>query len=228
MLETQREGFPGLGTLLQRMRVEADTLELESGDKALAERMLAGDRQAFDVFFESHMPGLYRFTLARLRDRDQTREVVQTSIVKAIAHLETYRGEASLTAWLYTICRNEIHRCFRRRRRSPHQVELAEDLPEVRGALDSLAAGFADPETAANRDEVARLVHATLDHLPPHYGHALEWKYLDGLSVKEIARRLKLAPKAAESLLTRARAAFRDGYAAATRAPLTAWDGSSA
>jgi DNA-directed RNA polymerase specialized sigma24 family protein len=54
-----------------------------------------------------------------------------------------------------------------------------------------------------------------LDHLSPHYGEegqALEWKYLDGLSVKEIAARLRLAPKAAESLLTRARRAFRDGF----------------
>lgn len=210
------------------MRFEADTLELESGDKALAERMLAGDREAFDDFFESHMPGLYRFTMARLGEREATREIVQTAICKAIAHLETYRGEASLTAWLYTICRNEIRRHFRRRGRAPSQVDLAEDLPQVRGALDSLAASLATPETTVARGEVARLVHATLDHLPPHYGHALEWKYLDGLSVKEIARRLKLAPKAAESLLTRARAAFRDGYSSATRERLPAWDGGSA
>lgn len=55
-----------------------------------------------------------------------------------------------------------------------------------------------------------RLVEATLDSLPGHYGEILEWKYLDGLTVAEIAGRLGLGVKAAESLLTRAREAFRE------------------
>ena len=56
-------------------------------------------------------------------------------------------------------------------------------------------------------------MQSTLDHLPPRYGHALEWKYIEGLSVDEVARRLGLGYKAAESLLTRARQAFREGFA---------------
>jgi RNA polymerase sigma-70 factor (ECF subfamily) len=55
-------------------------------------------------------------------------------------------------------------------------------------------------------------VHLTLDLLPEHYARALQWKYVDGLSVEQIATRLGLSGKAAESLLTRARQAFRDGY----------------
>jgi RNA polymerase sigma-70 factor (ECF subfamily) len=46
--------------------------------------------------------------------------------------------------------------------------------------------------------------------LPQRYGDVLEWKYIDGLEVAEIARRLEVGPKAAESVLGRARAAFRD------------------
>ena len=52
----------------------------------------------------------------------------------------------------------------------------------------------------------------TLDHLPGRYGDVLEWKYMQELSVDEIADRLGVGYKAAESLLTRARAAFRDGF----------------
>ena len=53
----------------------------------------------------------------------------------------------------------------------------------------------------------------TLDYLPDNYGDALEWKYIQELSVQEIAARLKVSPKAAESLLSRAREAFRDAFA---------------
>jgi TonB-dependent Receptor Plug Domain/Sigma-70, region 4 len=49
-------------------------------------------------------------------------------------------------------------------------------------------------------------------HLPSHYADALEWKYIDEAPVQEIATRLGLGPKAAESLLTRARVAFRDAF----------------
>jgi RNA polymerase sigma-70 factor (ECF subfamily) len=57
------------------------------------------------------------------------------------------------------------------------------------------------------------LVQVVLDYLPRRYGDVLEWKYIQGLSVKEIAARLDVAPKAAESMLNRARIAFRDGFA---------------
>ena len=86
-------------------------------------------------------------------------------------------------------------------------------MPEVRAALESLAAAEGSgPDEAARRGEIKRFVQVTLDSLPPRYGNALEWKYIEGLSVKEIADRLAVGPKAAESILTRARQAFRDGF----------------
>jgi hypothetical protein len=89
-------------------------------------------------------------------------------------------------------------------------IDLSDDLPEIRAALESLGA-----EATVRRREVARIVQLVLDRLPNRYGDALEWKYIDGFSVAEIAERLALAPKAAESLLTRARTAFRDAFKAA-------------
>ena len=99
-------------------------------------------------------------------------------------------------------------------------MDLIEDTPQVRAALESLGSAFDDPENAFDRAEIGRLVQVALDQLPAHYGNALEWKYLEGLSVKQIAGRLKLSPKAVESLLTRAREAFRDGFRTLTRTPL--------
>jgi RNA polymerase sigma-70 factor (ECF subfamily) len=63
------------------------------------------------------------------------------------------------------------------------------------------------------REELARLVWSVLDHLPVRYGNALNWKYIQGRSVREVADGLGISAKAAESLLTRARQAFRDGFA---------------
>lgn len=174
------------------------------GDLTLVERMRAGDEKAFEAFGERYFKALYRFVSARLEgDRDLTREIVQTAVTKALAKLDTYRGEASLLTWLCSCCRNEILMHFRRQRTAPVDVELDEELAPVPGF---------DPEIALLQRERADWVHMALDGLPERYAQALEWKYLDYLPVQEIAARMGMRPKAAESLLTRARQAFRRNY----------------
>jgi RNA polymerase sigma-70 factor (ECF subfamily) len=173
--------------------------------------MIAGDERAFEDFSDNYIPILYRFASRRLdRDRELTREIVQSTVCKAIAKLSTFRGEAALTTWLCACCRTEIAGYFRRKSRPIREVELPED--DITLDTPWSLASLEGPEQDLLRKEAADLVHIALDSLPAHYGRALEWKYLEGLSVKEIAGRLEVGPKAAESLLTRARLAFRDGH----------------
>ena len=181
----------------------------ERSDRLLVARMLRGDEEAFASFFDTHFQPLYRFALQRVGgDADVAEEVAQTTMCRAMRKLSTYRGEASLMTWLCTICRHEISAYFEKRNRVPPMSDLSEEVPEIRAAIESLsAAGAAEQE---RRAEIGAVVRRVLDQLPVHYGEALEWKYIDGMSVVEIAERMRVAPKAAESLLTRARAAFRD------------------
>jgi RNA polymerase sigma-70 factor (ECF subfamily) len=188
-------------------------------DRELVQRMLSGDERAFTEFFDGHFPGLFRFAVARMgRDEDAAEDVVQATLCAAIPKLGTFRGEAALFTWLCTFCRHEISAFYRRTGRNHAAVELREDDPEVAAALESLSAtSDAGPEAAMRRDETARLVHLLLDRLPPRYATVLEWKYIDGLSVKEIAARFDLTSKAAESMLTRAREAFRERFSILTQ-----------
>jgi RNA polymerase sigma-70 factor, ECF subfamily len=180
-------------------------------DRAVARRIVGGDEAAFRDLFDRFFPRLYRFALVRVGgDRDTAQDIVQETFCNAIERLDRYRGEAALYTWFCQICRNAIADHYRRRKRGNERVVLLEDQPNARAILDALAGPTAEePDTGVWRQEVHRVVEATLDALPGHYGEVLEWKYLDGESVEEIARRLELGPKAAESLLTRARIAFR-------------------
>ena len=172
--------------------------------------MLEGDERALDELVERYSSALLRFSLARLGgNRELARETVQTALTKALSRLDTYRGESSLLTWLCACCRNEILMHLRRLRTAPVQVELDDD---AQPAVGSPSRREPDPETNLLRLETSQLVHITLDLLPPRYAQALEWKYVDQLPVDEIAARLGVRPKAAESLLTRARNAFRAGY----------------
>lgn len=189
--------------------------DLYEDDRALARRLLRGDESAFEHFFDTYSSRLYRFAAARVRnDGDAAEEIVQATLSKALAKLATYRGEAALFTWLCTFCRHEVSAHYARRERLAPERPLVEDSPDVRAALESLSAlSTTGPAEQYRRAEVARLVQVTLDSLPEPYGDALEWKYIQGWSVDEIADRLRVGPKAAESLLTRARQSFRDAFA---------------
>jgi RNA polymerase sigma-70 factor (ECF subfamily) len=187
----------------------------ERDDKALAARILAGDEAAFGQLFDELFPKLYRFAMLRLDgNRDDVCEVVQQTYCRAFEQLASYRGEASLFGWMCQICRNAIADLGRQRRRLVSEATAHDSDETIETFLEALSAPVEDePETQVLRMDLIRLVQSTLDSLPARYGDVLEWKYVDGLAVNEIAERLDLGPKAAESLLTRARAAFRDAMA---------------
>lgn len=205
------------------MKRDGQAVADHGGDLDLVRRLLAGDQAAFETFGELSFRALYRFALHRLDgDRELARDLTQTTLVKVLPKLATYRGEAALLTWLCACCRNEIRMHRRREASRPRQVALedaasAAALEVATAEAAQTAPGVAPPrpegpEAALVRRQAAQRVHLALDALPEHYARALEWKYLDRLPVRQIAWRLRLRPKAAESLLTRARGAFRKIY----------------
>lgn len=195
-------------------KVSGERPQLET-DRSLAARVAAGDRQAFDEFFREYFPRLYRFALTRTdSDADLAEEIVQRTMCVVVRKMSSYRGEALLFTWLCQICRNEMAAVFRQHGvESPGRVSI-EDHPSVQAALESIGMDEFRPEAQQRQDEIASFVRATLDYLPARYATALEMKYINGNSVAEIADELGIGEKAAESVLSRARAAFREGFKA--------------
>lgn len=182
------------------------------GEKQLVRRMLAGDERAFDAFFTAYFARVYRFALPRLNgDVEATREVVQIAMTKAMRKLASFRGDASLFTWICQICRREAVDHIRANRRHTRHVVLIDDQPELRLAIEAIEAPEDyDLVRSYGRAETGRLVQTVLDRLPLNYGNALEWKYMEGRSVEEIGERLGIGTTAAQSVLARARIAFRE------------------
>jgi RNA polymerase sigma-70 factor (ECF subfamily) len=178
----------------------------EGEETLLVERLCAGDERAFERFADCYLPSLLRYARSRLPgDSELARDVAQSTVSRVIENLASFRGESSLSTWMFACCRNEIAAHFRRAGRRPREVELApgEEWP----ATDP------SPEGTLLSAERVDLVHAALDRMSPVQARAMEWRYVEGLGVDEIARRLESSYKAAESLLSRGRVAFRTIYA---------------
>ena len=165
-------------------------------ERPLRDAAIAGDAFAWQRLFDSaydRVRAYCRWRAANLRDlADDCEQETWLVAVKRLRSFDPTQG--AFVGWVIGIAANVVRGKLRRRRRmSP----LPEHCPM--------------PCDKANRERAEAIAHA-LSRLPPRYEAVLRAKYLDGQSVDAIAQETGVSSKAVESLLTRARAAFRAAY----------------
>jgi len=183
-----------------------------NADLELARQILAGDASAMETFYQRYFSRLYRFVYYQVGgSHDDAQDVLQDALIAAIKSLSSYRGDSSLYSWLCGVAWNKAAD-FRRREYRMAQVEqrTIKDMVENKG-LDTSPM----PDHALLREENKERVQETLMALPEHYRQVLVLKYAEGLPVEDIAQIMRRTFKSTESLLTRARSAFRESYMAA-------------
>ena len=183
-------------------------------DRSLARRMARGSEDAFAEFWEQIFPVIYRYALSRSGgDAELAEDATQMTLTRVVQRIHTYRGEASLLTWTLTICRRVLYDNWSRDRRRGLEVPLEAEQntePALRALLETLSVDVA--ASAEARQATRQIVRLALDHLPPRQRIAVERRYLLDQSVREIAAALGVTEKAAESLLSRGRVAFRDAF----------------
>lgn len=182
-----------------------------SEDKQLVKRMLKGEQAAFDEFFARYHPRIYRFCKNRAPENDVDDIVIKT-MRQGMRRAETYRGESSLLTWLYQVARSELSAYYLQKGRQKNTLFI-EDNTAAMDHIDSLSIDEQfTPEGALNRQRHIALIHTMLDQLPGEYGRVLEMKYVEGIAVDDIAERLSTTNIAIQSMLARARKAFKSTY----------------
>ncbi|MCX7544700.1 RNA polymerase sigma factor [Marinicella gelatinilytica] len=185
-------------------------------DKQLVKQLLKGQTQAFNTFFDSYHSKLFRFILGRVDgDHDLAMDLAQETLCKALDNLKDYRAEAALFTWMCQIARSFIYAHFsKQKRRRRHVVPMAEH-PSIRKVLLTIADGQeTQPELQLHNQQIQQLIEEVLDHLPNNYGDLLTWKYIDELSVAEMAERANTTMVAIQSALARARQSFQQAFTA--------------
>ncbi len=190
-------------------------------DTAWKQRACTGDEQAIRDLVDASLEPLFRFSFYRVgRNRHLCEEVVQETIVRAISELPSYepgRSANNIFPWLAGLARNEIRRALscEPATKSLESIwtRMDEDLRSIFHELDSQPLA----DEVLEREETREMVNATMSQLPHHYREALEAKYVSRRSVREIAAARSTSEKSVESLLTRARQAFRETFLALAR-----------
>ena len=179
-------------------------------DAELARRALARDPDAFRTIMQRHNRRLYRIARSVLRNSTEAEDAVQEAYVSAFAHLASYRGESSLSAWLARITMNEALGRLRRQRSTVDIATLEEARAEAEIIQFPLLAQNDDPERTMAQRQILLLVEQATDNLPDAYRLVFVTRVIEGMSVEETAELLGIKPETVKTRLHRARQLVRD------------------
>jgi RNA polymerase sigma-70 factor (ECF subfamily) len=180
-------------------------------DRELVEAARRGDRDAFDALVRREVAGVYRTTLAILRNTADADEATQDAFLSAWRSLPSLRDPARFDAWLGRIVVN-ASRMTLRRRRGVREIALEADGAE---AVDERA-------TEASADPAAIAVDAlafdqAFESLSVDERQLLTLAYADDRPLEEVGRLLDIPVGTVKSRLSRARAALARGLERPTR-----------
>jgi RNA polymerase sigma-70 factor (ECF subfamily) len=174
-------------------------------DAQLIGRAKLGDSAAWQMLYERLLPSVWRAARTRLSDKNVAEDIVSDAFHALIRNLDSLDAETcSLHAWLFRVVQNKINDCSRRQ--SCHLRVMEEVSNDESRRIDH------DPADLALAQENRELVVSVLEELRTDHRMVLELKYVECLSVREIAVRMDQSEKGLESLLYRARVEFRNKY----------------
>jgi RNA polymerase sigma-70 factor (ECF subfamily) len=166
-------------------------------------------------------PKIFRQALNLLGNEADAEDVTQEVLLQVIRKLDTFRGDAALSTWLYRVTANAAL-AFRRSRAARKTQPLgagAADLFEEQHRASAVSRPPSAPDRMAERREMSALVREAIAGLPGDYRQVLEMADLDDMSNAAIGARLGLSLPAVKSRLHRGRAMLRDALAPHFRTP---------
>jgi RNA polymerase sigma factor (sigma-70 family) len=168
-------------------------------DSALLDAWCDGDEEAGDRLLRSAFPRLYRFLFNKIGD--DTREVIQQTMLACVEHRELLRQCVNFEAYLLRMARNKLYDFLRKRGRS--REEMPGEMPSVHDLGTSMA-------SLMGREAREAEVLATLRALPVDLQVVLELHYWHELSTREIADIVEVPVGTVKSRLRRAREQFEE------------------
>ena len=178
-------------------------------DAELVQRAIGREEAAIRLIMQANNRRLYRLARGILRNDSEAEDVVQETYVRALTHLEDFRGESSLATWLSRIAMNEALGRLRRQRPGVELSSLPPGTLEAQIIRFPNSATSEDPEKTMAQREIQRVVEHAIDELPDNFRIVFITRVIEGMNVEETAEILVLKPETVKTRLHRARSMLR-------------------
>ena len=181
----------------------------EPSDGVLAQKVMAGDEDAYAALVERYSTPLFNFIYRFLNDYDAACDILQQVFLQLYISLPKLRIGEPLKAWLFRVARN---RCLDelRRKRIVHFSELQtpgedEDLSPLAIIPDTSPL----PEDVVEHHDLQHMLQEAIDGLPPKFRAVVLLRYAGQLSFSEIGRTLEMPEATAKTYFQRAKPLLR-------------------
>jgi RNA polymerase sigma-70 factor (ECF subfamily) len=189
---------------------QAKPLPASISDSELVRRALIRDEAAVRAILQANNRRLFRIARGILRNDSEAEDVVQETYIRALTHLDGFRGDSSLSTWLSRIAMNEAMGRLRGRRPSLQWDTLLVEQPEAEIIQFPAASASTDPEKSMAQREIQRFVEHAIDELPEPFRLVFIARVMEEMNVDDTAQLLGLKPETVKTRLHRARTMLRE------------------
>ena len=175
----------------------------------LVKRLKHGDREAFNVLVKEYEGKIINIAYGMLSDKEEALDASQEVFIRIYKSIDSFKGNSSLSTWIYTIAVNICRDCLRKRQRSAKTVSIDTSLNEDMEVME-IADTSLTPEQKIEQTERQKLVRQAIDELSEEYKTVITLCDIEGMAYDKIAEILKCPTGTVKSRLNRARAALRN------------------
>ncbi|MBD3386709.1 sigma-70 family RNA polymerase sigma factor [candidate division KSB1 bacterium] len=182
-------------------------------EKELIQRAQNGDKKAMAGIVKNNESIVYNTALKLLGNEQEAECVLQETFLKVFKALPGFKGESSLSTWIYRIATNFALMRLRSRKKESVTFDIADEQIN-QNMLESFNQTVGDnPLHAVINDELKQAMEKAIRQLSPKFKTVFVLKDIDGYSLKEISEMLEMSLPAVKSNLHRARLALRNQLA---------------
>jgi RNA polymerase sigma-70 factor (ECF subfamily) len=183
---------------------------LSAADRMLITRAQSGDIAAFNDLIKQYQRVVFNFALRLTSDYDDANDVAQDAFIRAFNAINSFRGDASFTTWLFRITTNVF--LDERKKRRAHPVSSLDEYVTIN--QDNVARQVEDPspgpEAITTDKQRTAALETAIQKLPEYQRAMVVMYHLEQKAYEEIAEILEIPIGTVKSRLNRARLALKD------------------
>ncbi len=179
--------------------------ELQAEQAVLLRRAAAGDSAAFEALVMPHERMMYALALRLCREPEDAKDCLQEAMLRIYRSLGAFRGDSSLSTWIYRIVNNVCLDSHRRKK-----VRAAESLDELSEEGWNPMDGQPGPERSLENKMLREALKRGIKALPDGIRQAVIMRDVNGLSYEEISESLGINIGTVKSRINRGREKLRN------------------
>lgn len=167
-------------------------------DTAVIEKILAGEKQHFELLIRKYNQRLYRIGMAILDNEAEVQDAMQTAYIKAYENLAGFENRAQFSTWLTRILLNQ---CLAQKRKAGHPITSS---PHAYNPIN-----MKTPANELANKELNAILERAIARLPEKYRLVFVMREIEDLSVRETSAALGIEAVNVKVRLNRAKTMLR-------------------